>query len=339
MQKPKLVDNATAGLQFQDSSTQAALDGTIVRAAFQNDNFENLFELVERNGYSLIDDDTEQILKAVRGPYVSTFTYNTSSIATQTVNDIVLGSDGNFYEAQNDGVSGEDPVGSVSGDWKIKADNDIPKNFSLDTGAVNAIALFDGKSIQNYKDSMMVFFEATATNTGAATLKIGTLATKALVIDNVALVAGEVVLDTPVAAYYNKANDNFELITFGDAGVIVASTAEAQAQTDDTVFISPLKLKEALQGANQSLDANGYQKLPGGLIRQWGTFVANSVSNTDDAVVFPIAFPTAILKAGAGYGNISSNQYSAQVGTLTVTGMLVRHNTGSTTISWEAIGY
>ena len=117
MQKAKLVDNATAGLKFQDSSTASALDGTILRAIFQNDNFDNLFTLVENAGYDLIDDDLEQITKAVRGEYNATFTYNTSTIATQSVNDIVLGSNGIYYEVQSDSVSGDDPVGSTTGDW------------------------------------------------------------------------------------------------------------------------------------------------------------------------------------------------------------------------------
>lgn len=119
MQKPKLVDNATPNLEFQDSSTQLAQDGTILRAAFQNDNFSNLFKLVEAAGYNLIDDDISQITKAVRGRYVDNFIYNTSSIATQTVNDVVLGSDGYYYECKQNGVTGVNPVNDLTGKWKI----------------------------------------------------------------------------------------------------------------------------------------------------------------------------------------------------------------------------
>jgi len=122
MQKPKLVDNATPGLEFQDSSTSEALDGTIVRATFQNDNFGNLFKLVESAGYTLIDNDLSQVAKAVRGLYNATFTYNTSAIATQTVDDIVLGSDGVYYKALEDGINDDDPVGSVTGDWEVYQD-------------------------------------------------------------------------------------------------------------------------------------------------------------------------------------------------------------------------
>lgn len=135
MQKPKLVDNATAGLEFQDSSTALALDGTILRAIFQNDNFGNIFKLIENAGYTLIDDDLSQIVKAVKGLYSPSFTYNTSAIATQTINDIVLGSDGKHYEAQSDAISGDDPVGSITGNWEIAPINTdrVPKTGVQDT--------------------------------------------------------------------------------------------------------------------------------------------------------------------------------------------------------------
>ena len=142
MQKPKLADGATAGLDFQDSSTETSLDGTIVRAALLNDNLKNLFNIVEGAGYTLIDDDLSQLVKALKSKYDPTFTYNTSVIATQTVNDVVLGSDGNFYEAQSDGISGDDPVGSVTGDW-ISADTPILAKY-LDASAVDTLYLVKG---------------------------------------------------------------------------------------------------------------------------------------------------------------------------------------------------
>ena len=45
-------------------------------------------------------------------------------------------------------------------------------------------------------------------------------------------------------------------------------------------------------GTNQSLTSNGYQKLPGGLIIQWG--IISGVSAT-----WPIAFPNAVFSAGS----------------------------------------
>jgi len=92
--------------------------GTKYKAKVFNDNFFNIFEFVEGAGYSLIDDDLEQLTKAMKGKYVATYTYNTSSIATQTVNDIVEGSDGGFYRVLANAVNGDNPVGSTTGNWE-----------------------------------------------------------------------------------------------------------------------------------------------------------------------------------------------------------------------------
>ncbi len=69
----------------------------------------------------------------------------------------------------------------------------------------------------------------------------------------------------------------------------ISTTTQAQAYTNNTTAISPLKLFEAFQGSNQSLTENGYQKLPGGLIIQWGRVTANGTYS------FPIPFPNAFL--------------------------------------------
>ena len=51
--------------------------------------------------------------------------------------------------------------------------------------------------------------------------------------------------------------------------------------------------------SQSSLTTNGYLSLPGGLLMQWGYYSANSLTSTtppyNGPVVFPIAFPTAVL--------------------------------------------
>ncbi len=77
------------------------------------------------------------------------------------------------------------------------------------------------------------------------------------------------------------------------AGLIeIATDAEAQAFTADKA-IDGAKLNTASKGANQSLTANGYQKLPGGLIIQWGNETLGS--NVTTVYTLPIAFPNAAL--------------------------------------------
>lgn len=68
----------------------------------------------------------------------------------------------------------------------------------------------------------------------------------------------------------------------------VASVAEAQGFADNTKTMTPLRLAEAFQGTNQSLGASGFQRLPGGLIVQWGIVADDGTTKT-----FPVAFPNA----------------------------------------------
>lgn len=74
-----------------------------------------------------------------------------------------------------------------------------------------------------------------------------------------------------------------------DAKTTVASTAQAQAWISNTTLLTPLRLAEAFQAANQSLSTSGYQKLPGGLVLQWGSATTSAGGTTHS---FPIAFPT-----------------------------------------------
>lgn len=120
-----------------------------------------------------------------------------------------------------------------------------------------------------------------------------------------------------------------------DAKTTVASTAQAQAQASNTVLISALRLNEAFQGANQSLTSPGYQKLPGGLIIQWGLLAAGSATLT-----FPIPFPNNTLSFNMT-PNDSSTSASANIhyfGTLSNSGF-DRNASYTNAMRWLAIGY
>ena len=86
-----------------------------------------------------------------------------------------------------------------------------------------------------------------------------------------------------------------------DGKTTVASTAQAQAQVSNTVLISALRLADAFKGSNQSLTSSGHQKLPGGLIVQWG-FVTTQpgLAVSAEGVIpatFSIPFPNGTLIA------------------------------------------
>ena len=60
----------------------------------------------------------------------------------------------------------------------------------------------------------------------------------------------------------------------------------------DAVDMGNFVMDATFTGSNQSIGSNGYQKLPGGLIMQWGSF---SQTGTSTTVTLPIAFPNAML--------------------------------------------
>lgn len=109
--------------------------------------------------------------------------------------------------------------------------------------------------------------------------------------NNLALAAGDIAgAGHWLEMNFDTALDKWVLQNPYNVGLVVASTVEAQAWVDNTKAISPLRLTEALQGSNQLLATSGYQKLPGGLIIQWGSRAG------DGSVIFPIAFPNSVFQ-------------------------------------------
>ena len=83
---------------------------------------------------------------------------------------------------------------------------------------------------------------------------------------------------------------------------------------------------------------NGYQKLPGGLIIQWG----ESKSRSSNDITFPIAFPNACLNATCTNGrNTDSNSdyFAVNMSSYTTTKFSTQHYDSAVDLSWMAIGY
>lgn len=91
-------------------------------------------------------------------------------------------------------------------------------------------------------------------------------------------------------------------------------------------------------GRNQSLGASGYQKIPGGLIVQWGTYAIAAGAGTA-TITFPIAFPTACR---AMVMTMTTTSYSTTlvVPSVSATSAQVDETDGSgCTVLWIAIGH
>ena len=85
-----------------------------------------------------------------------------------------------------------------------------------------------------------------------------------------------------------------------------------------------------------SLSTNGYQKLPSGLIIQWGT-TGSIAGGSTVSVTLPISFPNAHL---ASVATCASPPAIATITGRTTTTVDIRSSNGSTTsATWVAIGY
>lgn len=130
-------------------------------------------------------------------------------------------------------------------------------------------------------------------------------------------------------------------------GVVqLATSAEAQALTDANKPITPATLKAASQGSNQLLATNGYQKLSGGVILQWGTLNYGNYSPsapTLSAITLPVAFPSLCAGAFASAELGASTGVGITCESLAKTGFNIRYSNSvsvtSLVICWWALGY
>lgn len=115
--------------------------------------------------------------------------------------------------------------------------------------------------------------------------------------------------------------------------VTVGSTTDTQL-----FFETGLGGISQLTGGNAS--ANGYQWI-GSVLIQWGSITGTPIA-PNQAVTFPLAFPSAVFSITLGPASNSSNDktMSIKTGTVSTTGFQVQTSNSSSfqTIYWMAIG-
>ena len=126
--------------------------------------------------------------------------------------------------------------------------------------------------------------------------------------------------------------------------VELATNAQAAALTDTTHALTPSGLGSLF---GRSLTTNGYQKLPGGLILQWGSITTSGTGGGAIPLTFPVTFPSACLYGnyvGNGFDNVgdSTSQVSSYSspgnGLPEPNGMSIRLTNNAATLLWFALG-
>jgi len=105
------------------------------------------------------------------------------------------------------------------------------QNYAVDTGAVNAVVVPFPANVTSLTDGMEVVFKAAYSNTGSASIVVGTVASTPIVrADATATQAGDYLAGQVVVLRYNASSGAFQLTTLGPASVAsVASSAAASA--------------------------------------------------------------------------------------------------------------
>lgn len=100
-------------------------------------------------------------------------------------------------------------------------------------------------------------------------------------------------------------------------------------------------IQAVANGPAKSFASPGYQKLPSGLILQWGVTGALA-GGASAAITLPEPLPNQLLSVTTGWsvGAAGTGSYTAGVGNFTATGFdLFNYSTNTAAFYWNAIGY
>lgn len=159
----------------------------------------------------------------------------------------------------------------------------------------------------------------------------------------------DVAIVTPLKLQY--VIDNKGATTTAKGTVELATDAETLTGTDTSRATTPSNIASLFNGTSRnSLATNGYQKLPGGLIIQWGSWSGVTNGSNTTSISFPISFPNTCLNVtatlngatgvGSGYGPyINTSTLSTSSFSFGVVSDIGGWIALSTSLYWFAIGY
>ena len=153
--------------------------------------------------------------------------------------------------------------------------------------------------------------------------------------------------------YFEDSSNSFYLRRNTSGVVTTALTVDTNRKvtldvqgTANKHLIDKKYVDDQFSASNAQLAENGYQKLPSGLIMQWGVSDRTTARQEDEEITFPLAFPTACLNVVAIADRLtfkSGNLSLYLKGFTTTTATFVydsdNANYESTAVRWQAYGY
>ncbi|MDF3936648.1 gp53-like domain-containing protein [Pseudomonas citronellolis] len=202
-------------------------------------------------------------------------------------------------------------------------------SYVVDTGSANTYVAAYTPAVTTLVDGMILRFKAATANTGASTFNPNGLGAKPIVGGaHAALQGGEIVVNSDVWLQYNSSIGSGSWILIDSTGGAIQTPPATQSQ-------QAVNLGQFLA----TLTVSGYQKLPSGLIIQWGSVTNSATTGSPTAVTLPIAFPTAARSVLITSTVSSTTPAYAWVDSVTASGFNSRSNTANSGAYYIAIGY
>lgn len=180
------------------------------------------------------------------------------------------------------------------------------------------------------------FVTTAVTNERTAT---ATLTNKTLTSPTISTIVNTGTLTLPTATDTMVGRATTDTLTNKSVALGNNTVTGTKAQFNTAVTDTDFVFQNDLTGSNQSLSASGYQKLPGGLIMQWGR-VSSLASDATTTVTFPLEFPAACVNVQATLNSSGDLNEPVQAYSQTTTSFVLRNSTPSTVaVFWFALGY
>ena len=146
----------------------------------------------------------------------------------------------------------------------------------------------------------------------------------------------------------NTPANNFTITAEADNGTLKLARGNAGATTQDILTVDASG-NVLVDGNNlnlfsaKSLASSGYQRLPSGLIIQWGLNLAAASGNPNLTVTLPIAFPNSTLFAGGVVVGSAIGYFMCLTATLSASqvqfSVQANGSISGQNVRWIAIGY
>ena len=247
-----------------------------------------------------------------------------SPAALDTLNELAaaLGNDANFAATVTNALALKAPLASPA----LTGNPTAPTQAQFDADTSLATTAFVQRSLGNYQGEVYYTGGAIALADVGKTIGVGTLTPGGVTITLPSIAGLPFGAALPITSYGSSfpvtlAANGTDKIRYGDlndlSSIVLndgdSATLIKNSEGKWVVVAGTMAMRSSKGDFAKSLSANGYQKLPSGLIIQWGSVLTAADGTT--TWVFPIAFPSNTYAVLATVYQVSSTATATVAGT------------------------